>query len=84
MSFNTTELGPRVSVTNPVLSDPASPVLDLSDAALVSAQTSASASSVVLADGELAVTEVSATSAVIAFRSGVTTYQFIADTGSVL
>lgn len=54
------------------------------NAKLFSRATSGSASSVLLADGEIAVTNISVSSCVIAFRSGVTTYVFRAEAASVL
>lgn len=97
MSTRTTYFGPRVSFRTS-LSD-AGPVhvrgdssstfewdgkVDLSGGNTYSRQTTASYASTTLNDGEFAVGDVSVTSAVLYFRSGVTTYQFIADAGSVL
>ncbi len=50
----------------------------------LSKQTTASYTSLTLADGEFTVGAVSVTSAVLYFRSGVTTYRFIADAGAVI
>lgn len=58
--------------------------MNTSQATFLSRQTSASLTSATLADGELSVGSVSVTSATIYFRSGVTTYEFIADAAGVL
>jgi hypothetical protein len=49
-----------------------------------SAVTTASATSVFVADGELSLTSQSGTSIVLAYRSGATMYEFTNDAGSVL
>lgn len=58
--------------------------LNTSQATFLSRYTTASLDSTTLADGELCVGSVSATSCVLNFRSGATTYTIIADAGSVL
>jgi hypothetical protein len=58
--------------------------VNLAGATLLSDQTSASLTSATLADGQLSVGSVSVTSATIYFRSGVTTYQFVALDSAVL
>ncbi len=50
----------------------------------LSKQTTASYDSTTLADGELSIGSVSVGSATIYFRSGVTTYEFIADAATLL
>jgi len=50
----------------------------------LSKQTTASLTSLTLADGEFTIGAVSVTSSVLYFRSGATTYEFIADAGTVL
>lgn len=82
MSFNTTELGPLVSVGNPVLSDPSTtPVLhmdgatlDASEGALLSAQTTSTLTAGQLQDGELLIDQVSAATITLTVRSGETLY----------
>lgn len=54
------------------------------DGTYLSRVTTASASSAVLADGELAIAGVDADSAVLAFRSGNTTYTWSSTTAGVL
>lgn len=90
MSYRTTTFGPVVSLST-VLADQTAPHLYLDsntsltvDGTLRSRQTSASLTSLTLADGEFAVGAVSVSSAVLYFRSGVTTYRFIADAGAVI
>ena len=62
------------------------PVVNLvaQGAHFLSRATTASATSLILADGEFAVMFASATSARLCFRSGSTTYTWIATTGAVL
>jgi hypothetical protein len=57
---------------------------DVRGARLLSRATTASATSVILNDGEFAVMFQSATSCRLCFRSGNTTYTWIATTGAVL
>ena len=59
-------------------------VLSAQSARFLSRNTTASATSVIQQDGEFLVAFVSATSARLCFRSGVTTYTWIATTGAVL
>lgn len=56
---------------------------DHSSGQFLSRQTSASVTSDFLADGELSITSVSASSCVVSFRSGNTTYHFIADNATL-
>lgn len=58
--------------------------LNTQAAKTLSKQTTASLTSATLADGEFAVGAVSATSCMIYFRSGVTTYRFLAASAAVL
>lgn len=58
--------------------------VNLAAARLLSRQTTVSGTTLVLRDGEIAVTNVSATSATLQFRSGVTVYTFRADAAAVL
>jgi hypothetical protein len=58
--------------------------VNLQAAKTLSKQTTVSGTSLVLADGEIAVTNVSTTSATIQIRSGVTVYTFRADAAAVL
>ena len=53
-------------------------------AVTLSKQTTASLTSATLKDGEFAIGAVSATSCMIYFRSGVTTYRFLADAATLL
>jgi hypothetical protein len=57
---------------------------DVRGARLLSRATTASATSVILNDGEMAIMFQSATSCRLCFRSGNTTYTWIATTGGVL
>jgi hypothetical protein len=57
--------------------------IDNAGGVFLSRATTASVTSATLADGEFAIDQVSATSAVLVFRSGGTTYEWIADTGAV-
>lgn len=96
MSQRTTYFGPRVSFRTTladagpvhVYGDSSSTlewdgIVNFQSASLRPSAETVSASSTVLDDGEFAVTSVSDSSCVLAFRSGVTTYTFIADTGAV-
>jgi hypothetical protein len=59
-------------------------VLDLAGARLLSRFTTASAASTILDDGEIMITDVDADSAVLAFRSGATTYRWSSTTATVV
>lgn len=110
MSFMTTNLGPRVSMST-THADPASfmtlhipsaaslhvqgtqvaagllrstSTVNLQSATLLSRATTASLTSLTLADGEWAIDNVSVTSCAIRFRSGNTTYTFRADAAAVV
>ena len=90
MSLLTTNLGPRVSLVT-VASDagPAHLFLDSNTSLTIAGKqfasnaTSASLTSAILADGEIRIGAVSAGTATLFFRSGVTTYS-VALPGSVL
>lgn len=86
MSASTTNFGPNVAIVpDSVLSERSNlAVLDLRKARVFSRTTTASASSAVLADGEFAITAIGASSAVLAFRSGNTTYLWSSTTADVL
>jgi hypothetical protein len=78
-SFNAAGIA---SFTNTVAS---TATVNLQSAKLLSKQTTASLTSVTLADGEWAVGAISVSSCILYFRSGATTYRFLAPiAGAVL
>ena len=92
-SGRTTNFGPRVSFTTtrsdpgPVhVAFPSGGTVEFADVAGIkmSGATSASMTSLILPDGHLSIGSVSATSATIYFRSGVTIYEFDAQASGVL
>lgn len=93
MSYRTTNFGPRVSFTTTLADSgpvhvqvPSGATLEVADVAGIkmSGATTASFTSLTLPDGHLSIGSVSATSATIYFRSGVTIYQFDAQAAGVL
>jgi hypothetical protein len=96
-SYKTTNFGPIVSLQTSK-ADPRAPhlyldsnttltasgTLNTQSGVFLSRATTASLTSATLADGELSIGSVSITSAVLYFRSGVTTYQFAALDSAVL
>lgn len=92
MSTRTTYLGPEVSFRTSA-SQSATPVhvlfpsdgtVAIAGKQLLSNATSGSLTSATLVDGEFRIGALSVSSCVLYYRSGVTTYRFIADAGAVL
>lgn len=75
---------PSDGTTGILMHVPSGGILDTASGKHKSRQTSASLTSVTLADGEFAVGAVSATSAILYFRSGNTTYRWLANSAAVL
>lgn len=83
MSNKTTYFGPRVSYRTSAAQSDQTVIVDARPARVLSRVTTASATSLVLEDGEMAIAAHSGNTAKLVWRSGVTTYQSTL-TGSVL